>query len=134
VTPARRWRRFSAVSGAGFVLQLSVVAALTAWTAVPAPAATAAGVTAAVVHNFYWHVRWTWADRVAARSHPFGAFARFAAANGAVSLCGNVAFVALLVHLTPLDAVAANAAAVAACSLMNYWSADRIAFHEQGVG
>jgi putative flippase GtrA len=129
MTARTRWLRFAAVSAAGFLLQLAVVAALAAWRHAPAAAATTAGVSAAILHNFFWHARWTWADRRAARpSRPGRTFARFALANGAVSLLGNVAIASLLVGVAAVDVVLANVIAVAACGLVNYWAADRLAF------
>ena len=126
MTPAHRWGRFATVSAAGFAMQLAIVSALTALAGMAAPVATAAGVTAAVFHNFMWHARWTWAERAGVR--PLPALVRFTATNGLVSLAGNVALVWLLVELTPIGPVPANVAAVGICSLVNFWAADRIAF------
>jgi hypothetical protein len=57
--------------------------------------ATAVAVAGAVIHNFAWHRRWTWRDR--AHDRVVTAFVRFALANGAVSLAGNIMAMALLV-------------------------------------
>ena len=127
MTPlARRWLRFTVVGLAGIVVQLATVHALTIADAGTA-AATAVGVVAAVVHNFLWHRRWTWRER-----HPdiatWRLLARFAAANGAVSLAGNVAVAWTLVTFTAVGPVAANVFAIAACGLLNFWAADRIVF------
>ena len=126
MTTGARWGRFAVVSAAGFAVQLATVAALTALAGAAAPVATAAGVTAAVLHNFTWHARWTWAERTGV--HPLTALVRFTATNGTVSLAGNVAVVWLLVELTPIGPLPANVAAVGACSLVNFWAADRVVF------
>ena len=97
MTTTRRLMRFNAVSAAGFAVQLLTVALLTRWMALPAMAATGVAVGVAVVHNFLWHRRWTWVDRAADSAGMFATFLRFAAANGAISLAGNVLIVALAV-------------------------------------
>ncbi len=56
----QRWLRFNAVGLAGIVVQLAALAALKQWTDLPVLAATAIAVEIAVLHNFYWHERWTW--------------------------------------------------------------------------
>ena len=130
MTAARRLLRFNAVSAAGFAVHLVTVACLTRWLAVPDVAATGAAVAAAVVHNFFWHRRWTWADRVADPARAIVTFLRFAAANGAVSVAGNVLIVAVAVSATGIDVVAANVVAVATCGLLNYQIGDRVVFRD----
>jgi putative flippase GtrA len=123
----RRLLRFSGVSAAGFGVQLAAVGLLVHGLGLHYAAATTAGVAAAVVHNFAWHVRWTWRDR----SGDAGAarrFLRFLATNGAVSLAGNAAVAVLVVEATGADAMLANAVAVAACGVVNYWLSDRVVF------
>ena len=122
----RRWLRFNVVGLAGIAVQLATVQVLT-MAGAGITAATTMGVAAAVVHNFLWHRRWTWRDRDTAVA-TWRLLARFAAANGAVSLAGNVAITWTLVTLTPAGPVAANAVAIAACGLANFWTADRIVF------
>ena len=57
-----RFGAFAAVGVFGFVLQITAIASLLSagWSYL---AATAAGVELAVLHNFWWHERWTWRDR-----------------------------------------------------------------------
>jgi putative flippase GtrA len=134
VTTARRILRFNAVSAAGFVVQLTSVALLTRWLALPDVAATGAAVAGAVVHNFLWHRRWTWADRAAEPAGAFAMFLRFAAANGAVSIAGNVLIVAVVAEAAGIDVVAANVVAVAVCGLLNYQIGDRVVFRTATPG
>ena len=54
---------FALVGCAGFVVQLSALEALTVGLGVPHLLATAGAVEVAILHNFAWHERWTWADR-----------------------------------------------------------------------
>jgi putative flippase GtrA len=112
---------FAGVGALGFVVQLAVVAALIGLARWPAPAATALGVEAAVLHNFAWHRRWTWRDR--GRSPIASQLVRLHFANGLTSLAGNVG---LSIALTGagLNALLANAIAVGAMSVVNYALAD----------
>ena len=60
--------------------------------------ATALAVEGAILHNFFWHERWTWSDRT--RPDPsgwMGRLARFNLTTGAVSIAGNLAAMAALV-------------------------------------
>ena len=123
--------RFSAVGLLGFAVQIAALAALTSvahWTWLPA---TLLSVELAVIHNFFWHERWTWIDRTVARPTPFAPFARlvrFHLANGLISIAGNVALMAGLVGVLGLPAVPANALAVGAMSVLNFVMADRWVF------
>jgi putative flippase GtrA len=121
--------RFSAVGVLGFLVQIAALAALTSlahWTWLPA---TLLSVELAVIHNFFWHERWTWIDRTDARpsSRP-ARLLRFHVANGLISITGNVTLMAGLVGLLGLPAVPANALAVGAMSVLNFVMADRWVF------
>ena len=59
----QRWIRFNGVGALGSGLQLALVAVLVRAAGVHYLWATAAGIEAAVLHNFCWHECWTWADR-----------------------------------------------------------------------
>jgi putative flippase GtrA len=121
VTP-ERFLRFNAVGVVGFAVQLGVVAMLTACS-VSTVIATVVGVEAAILHNFFWHERWTWVDRPGGGR--LARLARFHAANGLISIVGNLIIVALLAGLNP---VVANAIAVSMCSLVNFAVGDRLVF------
>ncbi|MEK7863560.1 MAG: GtrA family protein [Chloroflexota bacterium] len=89
--------------------------------------ATTAAVGLAVVHNFVWHRWWTWRDRAEAGSLPV-AFVRFAAANGALSLIGNLGLTATLVSGAHLGPVVGNAVAIGFCGLLNFRLGDAVVF------
>ena len=55
--------RFYTVGAAGIVVQLAVFTAFTRGLNAPYLLATAIAVELAILHNFYWHERWTWAER-----------------------------------------------------------------------
>lgn len=111
--------RFNVVGVLGFAVQLATLLALHA-AGVPVALATLIAVEAAVLHNFAWHERWTWAGTAAGTTA--GRLARFHLANGLISIAGNVALTSAIVAAgAPL--ILANLAAVAACSLANFAAA-----------
>lgn len=122
-----RFVRFNGVGAIGFALQIAVVAGLV-HAGVNYLAATALAVEAAVLHNFLWHERWTWADRPATGSARLARLWRFHALNGAVSIAGNLAIMRVLVGTCGVPAVPANVAAVLCCALLNFAASDRFVF------
>lgn len=122
-----RWWKFNAVGALGWVVQTAVLAGLVHGVGVHYLLATGLAVEAAVLHNFLWHQRWTWADR---RKHQSAtsALLRFNLSNGLVSLLGNLLFMRLLVGGAGLEPVLANWAAIAVCAFLNYLLADRFVF------
>ena len=83
--------------------------------------ATALAVEVAVVHNFFWHERFTWADRPSARlKQSLLRLARFNASNGLVSIVGNLLLMRALVGAFGMNSFAANLIAIAICSLVNF--------------
>jgi putative flippase GtrA len=122
--------KFAAVGALGIALQLAVLHLL-AVAAVPYLVATAVAVSAAVIHNFAWHRRWTWRDR--ADDGVLAAFAKFALANGAVSFAGNIVAMALLVGVLNLPLVIANMIAIGACGVGNFYLADQLVFRRVSI-
>ena len=122
-----RFIRFNVVGAIGIGVQLSVVGALVHGFGVDPVLATAAGVSAAVLHNFGWHARWTWRDRMRPGVSHLAAFIRFAGANGVISLVGSILMMPLLTG-AGLPAIPANLVTIALCGLLNYWAAGRVSF------
>ena len=60
-----RWVKFNAVGGVGILVQLGILTLLRSGLGVNYLLATAIAVEATVLHNFFWHERFTWADRAA---------------------------------------------------------------------
>ena len=124
---AWRFIRFNGVGVAGFVLQIATLSLLL-YLGMHYLAATVLAVEAAVLHNFFWHERWTWKDRpVAGRSRLVRLF-RFHALNGTVSLVGNVLLMRLFVGMLGVPPIPANLLAVLCCAVINYFGSDRIVF------
>jgi putative flippase GtrA len=125
----KRWGVFNAVGLGGIVVQLGVLALLAATTRLHYLAATALAVEAAVLHNFWWHQRWTWKDRPPGSRHDtLARLARFHLLNGAISLGGNLAIVALLTGTLHVPPLLANMAAIVTCALLNYAASDLMVF------
>jgi len=128
---AVRWLKFNLVGGLGIVVQFAVLVLLKAVLHCNYLAATAAAVEAAVIHNFIWHERFTWADRVR-ESWPMSLrrLARFNATTGAVSIIGNLALMKVMVGLGNINFVLANAVAIAVCSILNFVVSEEWVFEE----
>jgi putative flippase GtrA len=122
-----RFVRFNSIGVVGFLVQIVVLTGLL-HAGVHYLAATALAVECAILHNFFWHERWTWKDRPSAGRGRLGRLLRFHALNGTVSLAGNVLLMRLFVGSFGLPAIPANLLAVIACALVNYVASDRIVF------
>ena len=123
--------RFNVVGVLGFALQSGALFALTHCEhPLSYLAATAAAVELAVLNNFVWHQRWTWSDRPSATTREtLRRLAKFNITNGAVSITGNLVLMSILVGRLGLPIAGANLASVVACSICNFFLADRIAFY-----
>ena len=112
--------KFNAVGVLGAVVQLGVLTLLTR-AGVHYLIATAIAVETAVLHNYFWHVRWTWRGRG-------GSLWRFHAANGAVSLLSNLVLMRLFTGRFGFPVVAANVLAIGITSVVNFLLGDRWVF------
>jgi putative flippase GtrA len=123
-----RLLKFSLVGAVGVGVQLGMLALLTAagigylW-------ATGLAVESAVLHNFFWHLGFTWPDR---RRHDLRwllhRLLRFHVANGLISVAGNVVVMRLLVGELNLPLLPANIAAISVCFVANFVTGDRWVF------
>lgn len=121
-----RWLRFNAVGLAGIVVQLAALAALKQLVDLPILAATAIAVEIAVLHNFYWHERWTWGT---AGTPGLGSrLLRFHAANGLVSIASNLVWMRLLTGALGMHYLLANGISIAATALINFALSERFVF------
>jgi len=124
------WIKFNVVGVLGFALQSGSLFVLTRTVPrVSYLAATAVAVELAVLNNFVWHQRWTWNDRPATtKKETLRRLAKFNITTGLVSIAGNLLLMNLLVGRFGLPIAGANLASVAACSILSFILADRIAF------
>jgi putative flippase GtrA len=85
-----RWLKFNLVGGIGIAVQLLILVVVKTGLGFNYLVATALAVESAVVHNFLWHERFTWPDRLAGES--WALFVKFNLATGALSIAGNLVF------------------------------------------
>src|SRR5712691_6950123 len=118
---AVRWLKFNAVGAIGIGVQLSVLLSLKGGFHFSYLLATARAVEAAVVHNFLWHERYTWADRVQPSwRRSLARLARFNLTTGGVSMVGNLALMRVMVGAGHMNYLVANGIAIVVCSLASF--------------
>jgi putative flippase GtrA len=124
----KRWLIFNSVGAMGIVVQTVVLFALTTCAGINYLAATGLAVEAAVLHNFFWHERWTWADRNRTRVRLLRRLLAFHLANGAFSIAGNLLLMRFFVGKLGVNFMFANALSIALCSIFNFLAGDCIVF------
>jgi len=124
-----RWLKFNFVGGIGIGLQFAALFLLKGVLHLHYLAATAIAVETAIIHNFAWHERFTWRDRL--RPSWRGSLprlVRFNLSTGTISLLGNLGLMKMLVGQGHMNYLEANAIAIAMCSLANFLVSDDWAF------
>ena len=81
-----------------------------------------------MVHNYFWHESYTWADRAAGSS--WLRFAKFNLSTGLFSILGNVLVMRALVGAAHLNYFIANILTIATCSIVNFLVSDRFVFEK----
>jgi len=122
---AVRWLKFNLVGGIGIAVQLLALVLLKAALHVNYLVATALAVETAVIHNFLWHERFTWADRTGAG---FTRFLKFNLTTGLFSIGGNLLLMKLLVDFGHMNYLPANGIAITSCSVVNFLVSDGYVF------
>jgi len=123
-----RWLKFNAVGAGGIVVQLAALTLLKSGLRIDYLAATALAVEAAVIHNYFWHERFTWADRT--RGNSWTRFLKFNLTTGLFSIVGNVLVMKVFVGGVHLNYFVANILTIATCSIVNFLVSDRFVFEE----
>jgi putative flippase GtrA len=123
-----RWLKFNAVGAGGIAVQLAALTLLKSGLRFDYLAATALAVEATVIHNYFWHERFTWADRSSGSS--WARFAKFNLTTGLFSIAGNMLVMKALVGGAHLNFFAANILTIATCSIVNFLMTDRFVFEE----
>lgn len=118
------WLKFNAVGMGGAALQVALLWSLQ-HAGVHYLLATAVAVEAALLHNFFWHVRWTWRDRQPS-------LLRFHLANGVLSIVSNLLWMRLFTGWLGMPVAAANALAITLTSLVNFALGERWVFARPG--
>ena len=128
---AMRWLKFNFVGGIGIAVQLLALFVLKAGLHCNYLIATALAVETAVIHNFLWHERYTWADRSRAG---FTRFLKFNLTTGLFSIGGNLVLMKLLVDPGHMNYLPANGIAITACSVVNFLVSDGFVFAQDRTG
>jgi putative flippase GtrA len=120
-----RWLKFNLVGAVGTAVQLGSLAVFNRVAAGHYMWASATALELTLLHNFVWHVRYTWRDR---RGSVGPQLVRFHLSNGVVSMVGNLGLMRVLVHGAGMPVVAANAVAIVCCGLANFCLGEGWAF------
>ena len=119
---------FTLVGILGYGVQTVVLWLLVGRLGMAVVPATLVATEAAVLHNFVWHLHWTWADRPVGPRAAAARLLRFNVSNGGFSLAGGAAILALLVDALGVHYLAANLVAVLTVSIVNFLASDRFVF------
>ncbi len=122
-----RWGKFNLVGAMGMVVQLGTLAFFDRWAAGHYLYASAAAIELTLLHNFVWHVHYTWRDR-RDDSALLAQLTRFHLSNGLVSMLGNLALMRILVDGAHMPLLASNGIAILCCSIVNFFLGDNLAF------
>jgi len=109
--------RFQTVGLIGIGVQLLMLILLKEMLGLDPLVATLVAVETAIIHNFIWHERWTWASGAAGVA---GRFARFQISTGLVTLVNNLVVMAVLVRVWHVHYVLANLLAISAGGVANF--------------
>ena len=116
-----RWLKFNAVGALGILVQLAALALLVSGLRLHYLLATSIAVEIAVLHNFFWHERFTWKDRAGLSSRQtLLRLLRFNLSTGVISVGGNLLLMRLLAGVLGLNYLIANLATIALLSLANF--------------
>jgi putative flippase GtrA len=116
----QRWFAFNLVGLLGIGIQLLTLAALYKGFGLHYLLATVLAVEIAILHNYCWHMRWTWADRPRRGKENLVRLLRFNLSTGLLSIGGNLALMYLFVRQLQIHWLLANLAAIGACSILNF--------------
>jgi putative flippase GtrA len=125
----RHWLKFNAVGAMGIVVQLTALVIFDSGLKLNYLVATALAVETAVLHNFIWHERWTWAERTRlSRGAVLTRLLRFNFTTGAISILGNLFFMRVFVGWVHLPYLVSNMLSIASCSILNFIVSDQLVF------
>ncbi len=124
-----RWLKFGTVGWMGVGVQLTMLTLFTGKLELHYLVATALAVESAIIHNFFWHERWTWRDRkLIGAPGRLERLLRFNFGSGLISITGNVVFMSIFVGQLGLHYLVGSLASVASCAILNFLVSDRLVF------
>ena len=123
------WYRFNLVGAMGMALQLAALELFNRCLAGHYLIASAAAIELTLLHNFLWHMHYTWPGRSDSATW-LRKLVRFHLSSGLVSMLGNLALMHLLVHEVRLPLLLSNLVAIVCCSIANFCLGNNWAFAE----
>ena len=129
MNPLVRWAKFNLVGAMGMAVQLGALAFLNRLAPRHYLVTTAIAIEVTLLHNFVWHLNYTWRDR----RHTSGVAAqllRFHLSNGLVSMLGNLALMRVLIQNARLPLLDSSCIAILGCSAVNFCLGNSWAFPE----
>ena len=133
MNPFLRWLKFNLVGAMGVVVQLSSLALFNRLAPGHYLCSSAAALELTLLHNFVWHLHYTWLDR-RGWSSPTLQLIQFHLSNGLVSMLGNLALMRVLVQQVHAPVLVANCIAILCCSIVNFFLGNSWAFAERASG
>lgn len=127
-----RWCKFNLVGAMGMAVQLAALALIERVAGRHYLLATAAAIEITLLHNFVWHLHYTWRDRRDDAAMA-GQLMRFHLSNGVVSLVGNLVLMHILVQEARLPVLSSNIIAIVCCSVVNFCLSERWIFGRTGA-
>ena len=135
ITPrqlAVKYLQFNAVGAVGVIVQLALLSLFYHGFGWHYLLATVLAVELTVIHNFFWHEKWTWKERCRGSSRDsWSRLIRFNVTNGFISIAGNIVFMKILVELLGSPVVFANFLTILCCSLLNFAVSHRYVFSSE---
>jgi putative flippase GtrA len=128
MSPLTRFLRFNLVGLVGIAAQLTALALLNHQLPRHYLLTSTLAVELTLVHNFFWHLRFTWPATSRRASNALTQLLRFHLSNGLISLVGNFILMRLFVRSMHLPILFANALTIACCGLANFLLAHHYVF------
>jgi putative flippase GtrA len=122
-----RWGKFNLIGAMGMLVQLAALSFFNRLMAGHYLFASAVAIELTLVHNFIWHLHYTWRDRRDCGTR-LRQLVRFHLSNGSTSMLGNLALMRLLVHGGHLPLLLSNSIAILCCSIANFFLGNNWAF------
>jgi len=131
-----RFLRFNVVSALGIGVRLLAAWALVNGLGLHYLVGTTLAIEVSILHNFFWHLHWTWgpsgapaeSGAPASTNHVFVRCMAFHASNGLVTFLGAMVLMPFLVGSLGLHHLVANFIAICFTGLLNFFLGDRLVF------
>jgi putative flippase GtrA len=132
-----RFLRFNVVAVLGIGVRLLAAWALVNGLGLHYLVGTTLAIELSILHNFFWHLHWTWGPAgaptgggrgPAPRNRVFLRCVAFHASNGLVTFLGAMVLMPFLVGSLGLHHLLANFIAICFTGLLNFFLGDRLVF------